>query len=145
MLTFSRGPMLIGSAVPSLVGLSEMEASSLLLSAGLSVGQVTYVPSDRPAGTVLSQDTPPASTIKQGSVISFTVSAGYSYAQKGIPSLYGLTLNEATVRLKEFGLVIGSITQVGNGASGGTVVAQFPLPDTPITPSTVSVDVYLGS
>ncbi len=140
-LTVSLGPTVITSAVPSLVGLSERQAISLLSSAGLTVGTVTYVPSDRPAGTVLSQSAAPAERLEHGCAVSLTVSAGYSYVQKGIPSLYGLSLAEAEARLREYGLVLGQIT----GAASGTVVAQFPLPDTPITSSTVSVDIYLGS
>jgi len=144
-LTVSIGPRIIVCTVPSLVGLSEMQASSLLSSAGLALGEVTYVPSDRPSGTVLSQSESPTSLLEQGKSVSLTVSAGYSYAQKGVPSLYGLTLGEAAARLREYGLVLGTVTTVGNPAQNAKVVAQSPLPDTPITSSTVSVDIYLGS
>lgn len=144
-LTVSRGPMRIVSAVPSLIGLSEMQASSLLSAAGLVVGEVTYVPSDRPVGTILSQDEAPSSLLEQGGAVSFTVSAGYSYATRGVPSLYGLSVAEATARLREYGLVLGTVTRVSDNPKGGTIVAQSPLPDTPITSAIVSVDVYLGS
>ncbi len=144
-LTVSLGKSVILCAVPSLVGLSEMQATSRLQSAGLSVGLVTYLPSDRPAGTVLSQDVAPSSLLEQGSAISLTVSAGYSYQVRAIPSLYGMTLAEAEAKLREFGLVLGQITIMGGENPTGTIVAQSPLPDTSITSSTVSVDVYLGS
>ena len=144
-LTVSLGPRIIVSAVPSLVGLSEMQAASLLSAAGLTLGEVTYVPSDRPSGTVLSQSEKPTSLLEQGKSVSLTVSAGYSYAQKGVPSLYGLSLSEAAARLREYGLVLGTVTNVGSTEQNGKIVAQSPLPDTPITSSTVSVDVYLGS
>ncbi len=144
-LTVSLGKSVILCAVPSLIGLSEMQAASRLQSAGLSVGQVTYVPSDRAAGTVLSQDPHPSSLLEQGSSVSLTVSAGYAYAVQTVPSLYGMTRAEAEAKLREYGLVLGQVTVMGNDRPSGTVVAQSPLPDTPITSSTVSVDVYLGS
>ena len=144
-LTISQGPLVIPSAVPSLVGLSEREAVSRLLSAGLAVGEVSYLPSDRPSGTVLSQSVSASSLVKPGSAVSFTVSAGYSYSQKTVPSLYGLTPDEAAVRLRAYGLVIGKVSTSADGTSGGRIVAQSPLPDTPITSSVVAVDVYLGS
>ena len=144
-LTVSKGPSLIVSSVPSLVGLSEMQAASLLSAAGLALGEVTYVPSDRPTGTVLTQSEPPATLLEQGRSVSMTVSAGYSYAQKTIPSLYGRSLSEASARLREYGLVLGTVTTVGSSAKNGRIVAQSPLPDTPLTSSTVSVDVYIGS
>ncbi len=144
-ITVSLGPMVIVSAVPSLVGLSEMQALSLLAAAGLTVGEVTYVPSDRSVGTVLSQGTPPATLLEQGSSVSLTVSAGYAYTVQGVPSLYGMTLAEAQKKLREYGLVLGTVTSSGNGSTHGTVVAQSPLPDTPITSATVSVDIYLDS
>ena len=144
-LTVSIGPLRVISSVPSLVGLSEMQAISRLLSAGLAVGDVTYVPSDRPAGTVLSQSANASSYLEQGSAVSFSVSAGYSYAPKGIPSLYGLSLAEAEQRLREYGLVLGTVTATTGDASHGTVVAQSPLPDTPIVAGTVSVDITLDS
>lgn len=144
VLTLSAGPLKLLTTVPTLEGLSEGQATSLLLSAGLSVGNVTYLPSDRPIGTVLSQDLPPAALVEQGRAVSLTVSAGNSYADARIPSLYGLTLTEATARLRAFGLVPGTVHSCVGEAEGRTVVAQFPLPDTPITSATVSVDVYLG-
>lgn len=144
-LTVSAGPRIIVCAVPSLVGLSEMQAASLLSAAGLMLGKVTYVSSDSPSGTVLSQSETASTVLKQGTAISITVSAGYSFSHKGIPSLYGLTLAEAAARLREYGLVLGEITPTGGSDQSGRIVAQSPLPDTPITSSTVSVDVYLGS
>ena len=145
VLTISQGPIIIPSSVPTLIGLSEREAISRLLSAGLTVGEVCYVPSERPAGIVLSQSTPATSLAEPGSAVSFTVSAGYSYSQKTVPSLYGLTPDEAAVRLRAYGLVIGKVSTSADGTSGGRIVAQSPLPDTPITSSVVAVDVYLGS
>ena len=144
-LTVSAGPRVNVCAVPSLVGLFEMQAASLLSAAGLVLGKITYVSSDSPSGTVLSQSEPPSTLLEQGTSISLTVSAGYSYAQKGVPSLYGLSLSEAKARLREYGLVLGSVINTGNATENGRIVAQSPLPDTPITSSTVSVDVYLGS
>lgn len=139
-VTVSLGEPTPMAAVPSVTGLSEAQAAARLSAAGLCVGEVVYLRSDAPVGTVLSQSPTSADRLPLGSSVSLTVSAGRAYSEHRVPTLYGMTVQEAKATLKRYGLTLGEI-----GGGGETVVRQFPLPDTPITSSVTSVEIYLGS
>ncbi len=62
--------------MPSLVGLSETEARERLAALGLEVGQSEYIPSDRPAGTVVEQSSPFGAQMPAGATVYLTVSTG---------------------------------------------------------------------
>lgn len=145
ILCVSKGRRTVFVTVPSLIGLTEQRAEELLRASSLSIGKVTYLQSGLPSGTVISQSHEAYSELEEGTAVSFTVSAGIKYNEKTVPDLYGLTLEEARARLAEYGLVEGRIYKVGSGAREGTVVAQSPLPETPITSGLVSVDIYISS
>lgn len=144
-LTVSLGKYIPKARIPDLYGLSESQARALLTSRGLSVGDVIYTNSKAPMGTVISQTVPPYTDIEQGTSISFTVSLGNAAAQKYVPDLYGLSIEEATNKLREVGLVIGGIFTVSSAAPKGTVVTQGYAPKTPITSSMTSIDIYISS
>ena len=67
------------SQAPTLYGLNEYEASALLKSKNLAVGDIKYENSRLPIGTVISQDIAPDTTLSEGSKISFTLSGGIYY------------------------------------------------------------------
>ena len=144
-LNVSLGAKVVYVTVPNIFGLTEQRAEATLISSGLTVGSITYISSDLPEGTVISQSASAYSTEKEGTAVSFSVSVGNRYSQKTVPDLFGLTIAEAKAKLAEYGLVCGRIYAVGNGAPTGTVVAQSPLPGTPINSSIVSVDIYVSS
>lgn len=144
-LTVSLGSPVLLSSVPSMVGLSEMQALSLLKSAGLLPGKTTYISSEKAAGTVLSQEHALGTMLATGSTVALTVSAGNAYAPKTVPSLYGLTQKEAESTLRAYGLALGNVSVVGNTGKTPTVVTQSPIPGTPITSSVVSVDIFVSS
>ena len=62
-----------------------------------------------------------------------------------MPSLYGLTLDEARERLADCGLVLGNVYAAPSYEKKGTVVAQSPSAGSVISSALVSVDVYVGS
>ncbi len=144
ILHVSLGPETVYVKVPELYGLSEPEALEQLTLSTLTLGCVTYVRSALPYGTVIFQSHPDGTGVPQWEKIDITVSAGNKYNEKSIPDLYGLTIEQAKDKLAEYGLVCGRIYSVANGASEGTVIAQTPLPETPITSETVSVDIYVS-
>lgn len=144
-LNVSLGAETVYVTVPNIFGLTEQRAEATLISSGLTVGSITYVSSDLPEGTVISQSCSAYSLEKEGTQVSFSVSAGNRYNQKTVPDLFGLTISEAKAKLAEYGLVCGRIYAVGNGAPVGTVVSQSPLPGTPINSGIVSVDIYVSS
>ncbi len=144
-ITVSLGPEIKYFAVPELYGMTEARAISVLEASGLGVGNISYSPSSEPRGTVISQSHAPYSSVKEGEKISLTVSAGETYFEKKVPDLYGLNIEEAREKLAEYGLVLGKIYAVANGAPSGTVIAQSPIAGTPISAGLVSVDVYVSS
>ena len=145
VLQISRGASITLSSVPNLLGLTEAQASALLRAKGFTTGSVSYQSSSRPAGTVIAQ-TPNASLeAQEGSAISYTVSLGQIASLRTVPNLCGLSYADAVARLREYGLVVGSITSVAHAAPRGTVIEQTPPAGTPITSSTVSVDLYLSN
>ncbi len=65
--------------VPDLWGLSELRATTLIEASGLTVGKISYRASNKPAGTVVSQEPEYGNSLKEGSPVSFTVSGGPFY------------------------------------------------------------------
>ena len=144
-LVVSLGEKKAMRTVPSIIGMNESQARTVIESAGLSVGKVSYESSEEGYGIVLSQSVGAYSSVEEGTAVSFSVSAGQSFAPKSIPDLHSLSLEEAKERLSDVGLVIGNVYAVANAAPKGTVVAQFPPAKTPITSDIYSVDVYVSS
>jgi len=145
ILQVSKGTAHRTLSVPSLLGLTEAQANTLLRTKGFLVGSVSYQNSPRPAGIVIAQTPSASSEAHEGVAISYTVSLGPSTSLRTVPNLCGLSYADAVARLREYGLVVGSLTSVANAAPRGTVIGQTPPAGTPITSTTVSVDLYLSS
>lgn len=145
ILQISKGSAHLTISVPSLLGLTEAQANTLLRTKGFSVGKISYQTSSRPAGIVISQAPSASSEVREGAEISYTVSLGPNTALRTVPNLCGLSYADAVARLREYGLVVGGLTSVQNPAPRGTVIEQTPPAGTPITSTTVSVDLYLSS
>ena len=133
------------AAVPELVGLGEVRATELLRALGFEVGEIKYVASARPLGTVVSQSASAYSLLALGSRVDLSVSAGLAFGEKTVPNLYGLTPEEARERLAEVGLVCGRIYTIQSGGGAETVVSQSIAAGTPITAGVVSIDIYVSS
>ena len=145
VLKVSRGRQRFMATVPSLSGLSEAEASAKIISAGFVVGNIDYKSSDERVGVVTSQSVAAGTSAEKGSVISFSVSAGREFSDKTVPSLYGLQLDEARERLADCGLVCGNVYTTSSTERKGTVIAQSPAAGTVLSPSIISVDMYVSS
>lgn len=144
-LYVSLGERINYISVPHLLGMNETAAISKLRSCGLSVGKVTYIDSERPAGTVILQSPSQYTEISEGSSVSLTVSAGFTYLPRRIPDLYGMTVEEARSALGAVGISIGGIFSMSSALPKGTVVSQSLPPNTDITPSISEVDIYISS
>ena len=144
-LTVSAGVKELYTTVPSLVGLTESEAYFRIKSSSLKLGEVTYVRSDRSAGTVIFQDPSPYTTEKQGQSVSVTVSAGAEFSVPVVPDLYGMTVEEAREALYGVGLTVSSSYSVSSGAGAKTVISQSPIAGTPITSSINSVELHISN
>ncbi len=143
-LTVSLGKKTVSVKMPSLTGLSEAAAKSLLEERGLVAGTVTYKPSAAPAGEVIEQQFPPYTALEAEATVDIVISLG-TVSQKKVPDLFGMTAEEARKALAAVGLVLGGIFAADSGAPSGTVISQTPAPMTPITSSITSVDIYISS
>jgi serine/threonine-protein kinase len=127
------------------LGLTEVRARGSLAAIGFEVGEIKYAASESPSGTVIAQSASAYSLLEIGARVDLTVSAGPAFSQKKVPQLYGLTVDEARLRLAEVGLVCGRIYSVQSGSGVATVVSQSIAAGTPITSGTVSIDIYVSS
>ena len=73
------------------------------------------------------------------------VSIGNRYDLRVVPDLYGMSEKDAVNALREQGLTVGAIYPLSHAAPRGTVIVQSPVAGTPITSSTVTVDLYVSS
>jgi hypothetical protein len=78
--TFGGSPRV---GVPTIVGLTELQARAVLGAAGLGVGQIHIAASAQDAGVVISQDPGPGSVVPDGSEVSMAVSSGPPPAVQG--------------------------------------------------------------
>jgi len=121
-------------AVPSVVGLANAAATSLLTSAGL-MGTVSYQYSSTASGTApfttISQQSPVAGTlVAQGSPISLVVLTPLFVT---VPNLIGLSLNDGEIALTAAQCAAHiSLIEIGYESSktvpAGTVISQSPVP-----------------
>ena len=99
--------------VPSVVGLERGAALNSLEAAFLNSSTVS-VPSLEPEGIVVRQSREPGSTVPQGTFVTIYVSNGETPEGK-LPSLKGLTVEEALEVLEEFeletGVIVSLVTQ----------------------------------
>ena len=145
VLKVSLGERTHTATMPNLYGLSEAQCAEALKLRGLKLGSVTYKNSPIAQGKTIEQQYPPYSQIDGGTTVNVTISLGEMQTQKLVPDLYGLDLEEAKQKLASVGLILGNIFSVTSGAPQGTVIAQTPVCDTPITPFITSVDVFISS
>ena len=108
-ITESLGPQRM--SVPDVTGQTDRPASLILRRLQLEVGTVAHLPAPSPAGIVLAQSPPPNSIGLNGPLVSLLVSdeetevADQAFV---MPSLVGLTVGAATLRVAGAGLTISS-------------------------------------
>lgn len=134
----SKGPQT--STVPTLVGLPQTGAEQAITDAGLQVG--TETPQDDPnqaAGTVLSADQQPGTTIPTGTVVNLVLASG----QVVIVDVTGYTADAATRQLKDLGLTVNTADDPSCSAKG-TVSTQSIAPGKAPIHSTITLTVCSG-
>lgn len=100
----SKGPEIVVSDVPGLIGKTEREAQALLEARGLSLGTVTKVSTgdEAQAGRIVEQSIPEGTEVKQGTKINVT---SYEYTEVTIPSnLIGKKAGDVANMLRSLGL-----------------------------------------
>jgi serine/threonine-protein kinase len=117
---FSTGPDTV--AVPDVAGMSFEDAQDELTGAGLTVGERIERPSANvEQGDVIRTDPRAGQAVQEGSTVDIIVSNG----QVELPSLIGLSQDEAEARLDELNLR-SRITTEESDEEPGTVISQSP-------------------
>jgi serine/threonine-protein kinase len=117
-------------AVPGgLVGQSASFVEAKLKEAGLNPERQPDAYSDTiEQGNVISVDPPSGTLVQKGSTVKYTVSKGPAPPKEvTVPDVSGLTIPEASARLEQAGLKLGSTTeQFSDSVPTGLVISQSP-------------------
>jgi eukaryotic-like serine/threonine-protein kinase len=121
-------------AVPEVVGFTQDRAEAAITAAGLTVGEVTQANSDTvDKGLVISQSPEPGTEVDEQAAVSLVISSGAK--ESTVPTLVGLSLDEARNALIDAGLQLGEVKRVPSPENRNTVVKAGPAEG-----STVPVD-----
>jgi serine/threonine-protein kinase len=131
----SAGPDFETRYYPSVIGMSESEATALLKNLGLTVF-VSTVLSNSPVGEVIKQSPTESGFTASTVSVNITVSGGSSYVTPPVrlPSLKGLPLASAQSGVTSMGLTVGKITYRKSDLPEGTVLDQSPAAGEYMTP-----------
>jgi serine/threonine-protein kinase len=132
------------TSVPSLQGLTEVEAERVLLDQGLTLERLDRADGYDEAvaaGLILRQDPAPRTLVKRGSEVAVALSLGPQVIE--VPELGGKTVPAAQVELAAAGLVVGRTVNVFHSGEAGTVVEQAPSGGTVAAPGE-SIDLVVG-
>ena len=137
-LTISDGPG--DSIVPDdLVGMSLIDARTLLAAAGLVISRTEAAPSDEAQGTVLSVTPEPGSKITAGSGVVLTIASG----EVEVPNLIGVEAIQAKTLLIQAGFLVREFNDYDAAQAIGVVIRQAPDPGTTQTigkPVTITIN-----
>jgi beta-lactam-binding protein with PASTA domain len=149
-VTESLGPQKV--SVPDVTGLTDRPASLMLRRLQLEVGTISHLPAPGPAGIVLAQSPPPNTNGLNGPSVSLLVSDDETEADAPawiMPSLTGLSLASASLRLATAGLHIGSVQSPEDAAPPTDMASSDPAipPTLPayVAPPTLSINATITS
>jgi serine/threonine-protein kinase len=132
-LTLSDGPRRI--PVPDVAGYEAEHARLLIESAGLRVGNTESTTAPTPRNVVVNTRPPAGTTLVPGGSVTLVVSVGT--ASLRVPSLTGLSIEEARRALETAGLVLGTwFGQTTTEVAPGEVFFQDPAAGTLSAPGT---------
>jgi serine/threonine protein kinase len=111
--------------VPDLIDLASSEDARLALTeAKLVLGKVTPKDSDKPEGTVISQDPAANTSVDVGTLVSITVSSG----KIPVPNVVGKSQTDAKNILLNAGFEVEIVPAEDGTVAAGTVTSQSPAP-----------------
>ncbi len=113
--------------VPSVTGMTESDAISMLKTKGFDVSLKTVESMEVEKGRVISTHPAVGTEASEGAVITLNISAGSTNNDNEytfVPSLLGKTEAEAKQILKEANLSLGEVQHVSSSKEKGTVVKQ---------------------
>ena len=127
--------------VPDVVGLTQADAETAIVGAGLVVGNVITANSNSvPIGDVISQNPVADTDVAPGSAVDIEVSLGAS-----VPDVVGMREADAGAAIVGAGLVVGNVTTANSSTvPSGDVISQNPGVGTNVAPgSAVNIVVSL--
>ncbi len=138
--------------VPSVVGLESDTGRELVQNRGLRWVVAAEAPSaDHEPGTVSEQEPLAGSEVPAETAVNVTISTGAP--RLDVPALVGRPLADARAELLRLGLVVGTVDETGEGASGA-VTALDPPPGTEVdagstvnivaAPAGITLEDYVG-
>jgi beta-lactam-binding protein with PASTA domain len=121
-------------AVPDVVGLTENEAAARLVAAQLLVGRIRLQTDlGVPEGRVVSSDPGAAKEVPVSTPVDLIVSAGDTRPK--VPDVVGVTEEEATARILDVGLVVGTVDRPYDASiPEGEVISSDPVAGTTLDP-----------
>ena len=141
-LVVSMGPET--AAVPAVVGENARIAAARLREAGFAVEAVSAAGENGEVGTVVST-TPTAGTrLRVGETVRISVAQGTAETLGAVPSVMGLSRDEAALALLSSGFSVGNVTESPSNTPAGTVIRQLPAAGSPL-PEKTEVSLIVSS
>ena len=128
-----------GSIIPDVIGLLREEAVDMLTEAGFNVNIMEVPSEDVEEGIVVGQDPVGETQAEEGTYVTIQVSGGPDLSGKTeMPSLIGMTEQEARNTLNAFGLKAGNVRTIidADSENRGLVISQDVEPGTLIDEGT---------
>jgi eukaryotic-like serine/threonine-protein kinase len=144
-LTVSSGKQQV--SVPDVGGLTDQQAEARIKGAGLVVGDIRPMDSDKPKDTVVDQKPAAYTMLEIGGKVSIWISQPQGASGQKMPKLFGMNKDDATNLLLSMGVNVNNIKLVSKGSSfvQNIVIGQTPETDTPLDANTqVEIDVSTG-
>ena len=103
--------------VPNVTGVTLSDATTRLSNKGLNIGTIENVWDEKYAeGIVISQDPLTDTTVAAGTKVNLSVSKGKQPPRVEVPDVKGLTVTEATAKLKAAKMELGTVTRAASTA-----------------------------
>ena len=132
-LVVSGGQRMV--TVPTVTGMTRVDAQALLEKEGFDVGDVQQTQSNSPPGTVIGTRPAAGSAVSTPSTVSIVVSSGAP--APSMPDLMGRDVGAARQVLTQLGVKSVAITREQNNlGTPGTVIGQSPVSGATIAPGT---------
>ena len=121
--------------MPSLVGLSETDATATLRDLSLPAPDVRYVASNDPSGAVIRQEPEAGRSVPSGTNVELVVSRGQAAGYVELPDLRGLAIDEAVAQATVLGLRrVETLPTAVRADEPGRVTVQRPGPGAIVRP-----------
>jgi len=113
--------------VPGVKGMKLEEAKARIEQVGLRVGRTSERSFAGKGGQVIEQAPPPGRNVPEGSKVDLVVGVEPESKEAVVPDLKGLSLMDASRKLREIGLAVGTIESKEDASiPAGRVLAQSP-------------------